>query len=136
MRSPPGSEADNNGDCSSILCWVAFATSLHSRRHQSKPANAKGTLCQPVVDSMNATPGRLMHSSVTPSAASSGSRSRKVRSSADRSCDTVATSRLMEALRIAQLIYLPQIQITRDQDLYSVALILGDGRRNAHGPLV
>ncbi len=35
IRSPAGSDADNNGDCSSIRCCVALATSLHSLRHQS-----------------------------------------------------------------------------------------------------
>jgi len=37
----------------------------------------------------------------------------------------------MEGLRIAQLIDLTEIKVTRDQDLNAVALILGDGRRNA-----
>jgi hypothetical protein len=103
---------------------------LHSRRHQSKPANPTGTLCQPLVDSMNASPGRLMHSSVTSSAARSGSRSRNVRASADRSSGAIPTSLPMGGLRIAQLIDLTEIKITRNQDLNTVALVLGDGRRN------
>ncbi len=72
-----------------------------------------------------------MHSSVTPSAARSGSRSRRVRASAERSWCAAAASLLMGRPRIAQLVDLPEIQIARDQDLDAVALMLGDGWRDA-----
>src|ERR1700733_4753578 len=133
IRSPPGSDAESKGNCSSIRCWVALATSLHRRRHQSKPANVSGTLCQPAADSTYASPGRLMHSSVTPSAPRTGSRSRSVSASADCSnCDTGASLR-MGCPGFLQLIDLPEVKVACDQNLDPITLVLGDGRRNADG---
>jgi hypothetical protein len=85
MRSPLGSDADSRGDSSAIRCRVELATSLANLRHHSKSANGSGSRCHPSRVSMKASPGVLIHSSVTSDRESSGRRARKVRSSADDS---------------------------------------------------
>ena len=82
---------------SSIRCRVEFATSLASRRHQSKSANGSARRSQPRRVSMNASPGRLMHSSVTSGSLRIGRSARKLSSSAeaDGRCERCPVRALM-----------------------------------------
>ena len=85
LAGPLGSDAESKGDSASTRWRVEFATSFASRRHQSKSANGSASRFHPVRSSTNASPGRLMHNSVTSGFASNGRSARSVRSSAELS---------------------------------------------------
>src|SRR5271168_5330721 len=76
---------------------------------------------------MNASPGRLMQSSVTSELPSRGRSARSVRLSADES--TV----VLGGEGGAKLIYRSEIQVAGDQYLNSIALMLDHRRRNVNG---
>src|SRR5271169_1199335 len=85
------------GDSSSIRWRVELATNLASRRHQSKLAKDKGSCLQPARVSTNASPGRLMQSSVISGSLSKGRNARKLSSSAEASAAETGTLRATAA---------------------------------------
>src|SRR5882724_3305105 len=88
IRSPPGRDADRSGEVSSTRWRVEFATSLASRRHQSKLAKGNDSRRHPEPVSMKASWGRLMQTSVTSGSDNRGSNARRVRRRADTSVVT------------------------------------------------
>src|SRR5580658_1713488 len=134
-RSPEGSAADSSGVVSSTRWRVTLATSFARRRHQSKSANGASARLQPRGVSTKISRGRLMHTSLTSGCASHGRSARNVRSSADSSATTAGAPAELAAIGGAQLIYGSEIEVTRDQDLDAVTVLLQHGRRNAQRAL-
>ena len=89
-RSPVGRDAERSGVASSTLWQVEFAISFASRRHQSKSAKGNSRRSHPLAVSTNASPGRLMHSSVTSGSLKIGRSARRLSSSAEFEADSTA----------------------------------------------
>jgi len=95
---------------------------LPKRRHQSKSANRSGSQCQPECVSTNASPGRLMHTSVMFGLPRRGRSARRLRSSADASTGAALVS--------VQLINRPEVEVARNEYLDSIPLVLDERRRD------
>src|ERR1022692_866107 len=145
-RSPPGNAAESNGEAASMRWPGKLATSLANRTHQSKLISGMTSRRQPVVVSMNASPGRFTHSSVTfgssrkrcivrsvkPSAECSGF---AAASAASGALSTALAPALLLAAGTAELINASEIDIARDQDLDAITVILAHRGYNAQRAL-